>query len=300
MIVRPSIVAGSSGTTPSSGSRDDHPARMLAEMPWEIEIRAYISMYFADAEIVREIETRFIEPFDALSFESLDVRNAESISKAVRAIPRRTRKPSHLARSGPSAISDHVRRHPRTTAAVFLIDVLDHAFAVVAGRKVDVDIGILVRSSERNRSKKGRPRSDRPPLSRVRNRPPNSPPTRVPVREYSCRSGRNSKCPKRAGNIPQASASRSGLIRDQAFAFTFRSTNRNARSHLFRQAFLRKRIHRFVRRHRIIGKGVAKLVHREIRYGAAISAVRSTASGKSSNSSSICAGISDNARCFPR
>ena len=46
-----------------------------------------------------------------------------------------------LARGAAAAISDHIRGHGRAVFAVTAINFLDHAFAPIAARKIEIDIG---------------------------------------------------------------------------------------------------------------------------------------------------------------
>src|SRR6516225_12480551 len=50
---------------------------------------------------------------------------------------------AHFAGGHAVAISDHVGGHGRATLSVALVNVLDHAFALVAGGQVDIDVGPL-------------------------------------------------------------------------------------------------------------------------------------------------------------
>src|SRR4051812_7425027 len=48
-----------------------------------------------------------------------------------------------LARRGTAAVGDDVSCHSGTQRSVFFVDVLNHFFAMIAGGKIEIDVGPL-------------------------------------------------------------------------------------------------------------------------------------------------------------
>ena len=123
-------------------ARDDHPARVLAEVARQVLDLGEQSREQAHARVL---------PRDARAREA---RLERVVRVHVLEAPKVLRQPvdlalldpqhlADLARGAPVAVGDHVRGHRRRGGAVARVDVLDHALAPVAARQVEVDVGPL-------------------------------------------------------------------------------------------------------------------------------------------------------------
>ena len=121
---------------------DDHATGVLTEMTRQIlDARPELAepldarMLTIDADVAQVALERVlrIDPLELIHDlrEPIDLRGLERED-----LP-------HFARRASAAIRNHVGRHRRAVLPVLLVDVLDHPFAAVAARQVEVDVGPL-------------------------------------------------------------------------------------------------------------------------------------------------------------
>ena len=142
-IMRPGMVAGSSGTTSSSRPcATTMPARVLAEVA-----RQVLDLVEEPRE-ERDAPVAAVEPgaLEAALQRVVRVHELEAAHVLRQAVDLVLRDPEHLAdlaRGAAVAVGDDVRGHGRAGRPVALVDVLDDPLAPVPARQVEVDVGPL-------------------------------------------------------------------------------------------------------------------------------------------------------------
>ena len=194
---RPGMVAGSSGTTPSSRPGDHHAARVLAEMARQILDRR--PQRARSAGCAGRAGSQPASPRCAVSVSpgslysqlltSWDSRSMRSAGSAERL--------ADLARRAAAAIGDDVGGHRRAEPAVALVDVLDDLLAPLAARQVEVDVRPLAaRLGEEALEEQLHPhRIDGGDPERVAHRAVGR--RAPPLHEDVVRRGRTGRCPRR-------------------------------------------------------------------------------------------------------
>ena len=135
---------------------DDHPSRVLAEVARQVLDREEEPEEMGRPDVPR-IETRRRDLAGELREGVTDLSEApapELFGKPVHLLGRVAERLADLASRRAIPVGDDVGRHAGAVRAVLLVDVLDDFLTLVSGGQVEIDVGPLPLSSERNRSKR--------------------------------------------------------------------------------------------------------------------------------------------------
>ena len=117
---------------------NNHPARVLPEMARQ-SVNRLIQPDECRHPRMRLRQTGLLDLRREIeSVRKIAVR--KEMRKTVENVRRKIERLADLARRAPSAIGDHVRGHGRAMFAVTPINFLDHAFAPIAARQIEIDI----------------------------------------------------------------------------------------------------------------------------------------------------------------
>ena len=118
---------------------DHHAAGVLAQMPRQILQSHAQRKKLSDARMPH-IESGLAEIDRQCIFRILIPPGADQLRQLLEHVEIEAQNLSDLARRRPSAIRDDIGRHRGAEFSVTLVDVLDHAFALVAAGQIEIDV----------------------------------------------------------------------------------------------------------------------------------------------------------------
>src|SRR5437870_3305129 len=107
-------------------------ARQTGDLLAELQIEADAAVADGESRLARAVLEGIVVGGE------LELR--EQLREAVQLLLRQSEDLADLARGGASPVRDHIGGHRRTRRAVALVDVLDHLFALVAAREIEIDV----------------------------------------------------------------------------------------------------------------------------------------------------------------